>query len=182
MRTIALLAAVLASVLLAASCSSESEQPSSTSAVAFDDSDVMFLQMMYPHHEQAVEMAALVDGRTDDADVRRLADSIRSAQQPEMDRMTALLDDWGQPAPDAMTTDHGHDGMMTDEQMTSLKQLSGENFDRQWLTLMIEHHSGAITMAQKELAEGTDADAKEMASAIIAGQQQEIDTMQALLG
>ena len=113
------LAAAAASVLIVAGCSNDSaDSPmdgqsmnssssapmSSTRATAsaqFNDADVMFAQMMYPHHAQAVEMAEMADGRTDNPDVLALAAEIDAAQQPEMDQMTAWLAEWGQPAPTA---------------------------------------------------------------------------------
>ena len=66
--------------------------------------------------------------------------------------------------------------------MDALSAATGAEFDRQWLTMMIEHHEGAIEMANIEIADGSNPDAQEMAREIVASQQQEIDTMQALLG
>lgn len=190
MSTKLLLAAVgSAALLLTAACSnSETAHDHTTtmseSTAEFNDSDVMFLQMMYPHHEQAVEMAALVEGRSTNPDIGSLAVDIADAQQPEMDRMTQWLIDWGQPAPYEMDSDTGHEhgGMMSDEQLASLEASSGTEFDRQWLTLMIEHHDGAITSAGTELEHGANTDAKAMAATIIETQQREIDTMRRLLG
>ena len=208
MRThvVASLAAAAASAFLVVGCSDNSTDSSmdghsmgstsSTSASSaqagssdqFNDADVMFAQMMYPHHAQAVEMADTANGRTENSDVLALASAIAAAQQPEMDRMTAWLAEWGQPAPSAdMGQMGGMDhsagsGMMTEQDMDALMASSGPEFDRQWLTMMIDHHTGAIEMAETEIAEGTDPDAVEMARTIVDTQQQEIDTMQRLLG
>ncbi|MFI8565473.1 DUF305 domain-containing protein [Rhodococcus sp. NPDC078407] len=208
MRThvVASLAAAAASAILVVGCSDNSTDSSmdghsmgsmsSTSAASdqtssseqFNDADVMFAQMMYPHHAQAVEMADMANGRTENPDVLALASAIAAAQQPEMDRMTAWLADWGQPAPSADMgqmggMDHSSgSGMMTEQDMDALMASSGPEFDRQWLTMMIDHHTGAIEMAETEIAEGTDPDAVEMARTIVDTQQQEIDTMQRLLG
>ncbi|WP_238325095.1 DUF305 domain-containing protein, partial [Rhodococcoides fascians] len=139
-------------------------------------------------HAQAVEMADMADGRTDNPDVLSLASAIAGAQQPEMDQMTAWLTEWGQPAPSAdMDQMGGMDhssgsGMMTAQDMDALMAASGPEFDRQWLTMMIAHHTGAIEMANTEIADGSNPDALEMARAIVATQQQEIETMQRLLG
>ncbi|AII11189.1 DUF305 domain-containing protein [Rhodococcus opacus] len=158
-------------------------------SVAFNEADVMFLQMMYPHHAQAVEMADMVEGRTTNPQVLELAGAVTSAQGPEMEQITSLLAQWGKPAPaadggsmDGM--DHGGggtSGMMTAEQMTELAGKSGADFDTAWLTMMVEHHSGAIEMAQTELADGRNADAKQLATDVIGAQQAEITTMNALL-
>ena len=174
------------------STSSETPSPSATSgadaSAEFNQADVMFARMMYPHHAQAIEMAALVQGRTDNADVVALASAIEAAQQPEMDRMAAWLTEWGQPAPSSDTgemsgMDHSSGmGMMTQQDMDALSAATGGEFDSQWLTMMIEHHEGAIEMANVEIEDGTFPQAQEMARTIVASQQQEIDTMRTLLG
>lgn len=164
------------------------EMTSSSASAQFNDADVMFARMMYPHHAQAVEMAEMVQGRSDNPDVQALASAIAAAQQPEMDQLTSWLAEWGQPAPSGdMGTmggmDHGSGmGMMTQQDMDTLAGLTGAEFDRQWSTMMIAHHTGAIEMAQAEIANGSNQDAQQMARRIVDTQQQEIDTMQQLLG
>ncbi len=159
----------------------------------FNDADVAFVEGMYPHHAQAVEMTGMIDGRTGDPDVIALAEQIAQAQQPEMDQMTALLTEWGEPAPTADSGSghgmggrdggpgHRMTGMMTDEQMDALESASGPEFDRMWLEMMIEHHKGAVEMSQEVLTEGTNPQTRGMAQAIIDGQQSEIDRMQEML-
>ncbi|WP_039800828.1 DUF305 domain-containing protein [Nocardia araoensis] len=161
--------------------------PAVTSAPApavHNDADVMFLQMMYPHHAQAVEMARLVPSHTDNQQLRTLATQVEQAQAPEMQQITTLLQSFGKPAPTAGEGHGGHamPGMMSAEQMAALGAASGPDFDRQWLTMMIEHHAGAVAMAQTELAEGENADAKALAERIIGAQQAEIAQMRAMLG
>lgn len=147
----------------------------------FNDADVMFLQMMYPHHAQAIDMSKLVADRSQDQQVITLAQNIEKAQGPEMTKMTDLLQSVGKPAPS--TEPSGHmTGMMSTEQMTSLEALSGPAFDRMWLQMMIDHHEGAIDMSNTELQDGINPDAKEMAQAIIANQQAEITQMRGMLG
>lgn len=153
---------------------------STAPAANFNDADVMFLQMMYPHHAQAVEMAKLVPTRSQNQQVKDLATAIEGAQAPEMQQMTTLLAGFGKPAPSA-TMSHSMPGLMTPQQMTELTGLSGAAFDKMWLQMMVAHHQGAITMANDELKNGTNADAKKMAEAIIAAQQGEIATMNGML-
>ncbi|UAK34763.1 DUF305 domain-containing protein [Nocardia asteroides] len=150
----------------------------------YNDADVMFLQMMYPHHAQAVEMAALVPSHTDNQQLRALAAKVEQAQAPEMRQITDLLESFGKQAPAASEGHGGHGmpGMMSAEQMAALRAASGPDFDRQWLTMMIEHHTGAIAMAETELADGANPDAKALARTIIAAQQSEIEQMRAMLG
>jgi uncharacterized protein (DUF305 family) len=146
----------------------------------FNDADVMFLQMMYPHHAQAVDMAKLVPTRSQNQQVKDLATAIEKAQAPEMQQMTTLLAGFGKPAPSG-TMSHSMPGLMTPQQMTELTGLSGAAFDKMWLQMMVEHHQGAITMANDELKNGTNADAKAMAQAIVTAQQAEITTMNGML-
>ncbi|MBY6413962.1 DUF305 domain-containing protein [Rhodococcus sp. BP-252] len=170
------------------SSSAPSSSQAASASAEFNDADVMFARMMYPHHAQAVEMSAMAQGRTDNPEVLSLASAIEAAQQPEMDQLTAWLAEWGQPAPSADMgemegMDHNADsGMMTQQDMDALMAASGPEFDRQWLTMMIAHHTGAIEMANTEIADGSNPDAQQMARTIVETQQQEIDTMQQLLG
>lgn len=167
--------------------SSASAAPSAT-RTDFDDADVTFLQMMYPHHVQAVDMAKLVAGRSQNRQVITLAQNIEKAQGPEMTQMTGLLESFGKPVPSGEMS--GHDmpgmgsmpGMMSAEQMKNLTGLSGQAFDQVWLQMMIDHHTGAITMADTELRDGSNPDVKKMAEAIIANQQAEITQMRGMLG
>ncbi|MDV6261968.1 DUF305 domain-containing protein [Rhodococcoides yunnanense] len=205
-KVVASLAAAAASAFLVVGCSNDSTDSSmeghsmgsmssapmssaqASTSTEFNDADVMFAQMMYPHHAQAVEMADMANGRTDNPEVLSLASAIAGAQQPEMDQMTAWLAEWGQPAPAADMGDMGGmdhssgSGMMTPQDMDALMAATGPEFDRQWLTMMIAHHTGAIEMANTEIADGSNPDAQEMARTIVVTQQQEIDTMQRLLG
>ncbi|MEZ0052474.1 uncharacterized protein (DUF305 family) [Mycobacterium sp. MAA66] len=155
-------------------------QSSTAPAANFNDADVMFLQMMYPHHAQAVEMAKLVPTRSQNQQVTDLATAIQNAQAPEMQQMTTLLAGFGKPAPSA-TMNHSMPGLMTSQQMTALEGLTGPAFDKMWLQMMVEHHQGAITMADDELKNGTNPDAKAMAQAIVTAQQGEITKMQGML-
>lgn len=133
--------------------------------------------MMIPHHSQAVDMADLVPSRTDNAWLIAFAERIKEAQQPEINQMTEALKSWGQPVPDAKA-EHVMDGMMTPEQMKNLESLKGEAFDREWITMMIAHHRGAVTMAQDELKSGENPEMREMAQSIIDSQQAEIVDME----
>ncbi len=155
-----------------------------------NDADVTFAQQMVPHHEQAVEMAdlALAPARDASPEVRDLATRIKKAQGPEIREMKDWLDDWD--ADESMEgMDHGGDhgdhgsmeGMMSDSAMSDLGRARGAAFDRQWLQMMIEHHEGAVTMSRTEIADGKDADAKELAREITATQKKEIAEMKELL-
>lgn len=149
---------------------------------AHNGADVTFAQQRVPHHEQAVEMAdlALDPARGVSTEVVDLAQRMGTAQQPEIDELTGLLQEWGE---DASSGHGGHDmaGMMTDEQMSQLADSAGATFDERWLQMMVEHHEGALEMAETEAADGQDADATALARTIVETQQAEIAEMKELL-
>ncbi|MGC4806646.1 DUF305 domain-containing protein [Micromonospora sp. DT233] len=153
--------------------------------------DVMFAQMMIPHHQQAVQMADLAATRAVDPEVKQLAAQIKAAQGPEIETMTGWLTAWGTPASAGMkhgasphvmpSMDHEMPGMMTEADMAKLAEATGTAFDKRFLTMMIAHHEGAITMARDETKGGANADAKALAARIIEAQQAEIGTMNKIL-
>jgi len=161
----------------------------STSGTRFNDQDVTLAQGMIPHHRQAVEMAELADTRATSPQVKDLAAAIQGAQDPEIMKMEGWLKDWDKPAADDEMSgmDHGSDGgdsmagMMSDADMMSLEGARGSGFDTMFLTMMIRHHQGAITMADDEVADGKNAEAVALAKAIIGAQTSEIATMKDLL-
>jgi uncharacterized protein (DUF305 family) len=145
--------------------------------------DVTFAQDMIVHHEGALQMAQLADGRAQDPRVLDLAGRIEAAQDPEIQTMTGWLEDWGQPTSPAQSGDMsgGMDmgGMNMD--IEGLEAASGPGFDRMWLQMMTEHHLGAVDMAQTEIADGQNADAIALAEQIVESQSAEIDEMGTIL-
>ena len=153
-----------------------------SAGVAFNDADVAFAQHMIVHHRQAVEMADLAAERAGSASVKTLAADIKAAQAPEIATMTTWLGTWGAAAPDGHGA--GHEtmpGMMSEADMTKLAGAQGDAFDERFLTMMIAHHEGAITMAQTEVSDGSSPEAKTLAGKITAAQQAEIAAMKTLL-
>lgn len=154
--------------------------PSSEATGDANDQDVMFAQMMVPHHEQAVEMSDMILAKSDiDPEVTTLAEEIKAAQGPEIEQLNQWLSDWGAASMSGM--DHSMDGMMSDEDMANLDAAAGDEASRLFLEQMIEHHEGAIDMAQDEVDDGQNADAVALANDIIASQTEEIATMRELL-
>ncbi|MFG3072008.1 DUF305 domain-containing protein [[Kitasatospora] papulosa] len=161
--------------------------PSSRRAAALPGAvaDVAFAKGMIPHHRQAVEMADLASSRAQSTQVKTLAGEIKKAQAPEIKTLSGWLTSWGEEVPAEGVMDHsmhGMDGMMTGEDMDSLKKSSGKAFDTAFLEMMIKHHEGAVDMAKTEKADGSFPDAKKMADAIITSQTAEISRMNSLLG
>ena len=201
-RTLALTAAAVATTLPLAACggnddtampgmsgdsaSSSSSESASAASGEFTGADVMFAQGMIPHHAQAVEMSDVLLAKDDvDEDVRALAEQIKAAQAPEIEQMTGWLEGWDAEVPSMdgmdMGTDDSMNEMMSPEDMQALEDATGTEASRLFIEQMTEHHDGAIEMAQTELDEGTDPEAKELAQTIIDTQQAEIEEMQELL-
>jgi uncharacterized protein (DUF305 family) len=148
----------------------------------FADADVRFAQGMIPHHEQAVEMSdmALASGAGASADVTGLAAAMKAAQDPEITQMMTWLGEWGYDTGNA--SDHaGMPGMMSGDQMKDLGAATGADFDKRWLEMMIEHHEGAIAMANDAIKDAKNPDVVAFAKTIVAAQQAELDTMKSLL-
>jgi uncharacterized protein (DUF305 family) len=190
MNDVRRLAALLfATVALVAACGSDDDGQAADSGgdetADFNEADVAFAQNMIPHHQQAVEMAALAEDRAESDAVKDLATRIEAAQDPEIQTLQGWLEEWGEPveADDSMGgMDHGEmSGMMSDEDMTMLEDAEGPAFDEQFLELMAAHHRGAIEMAETELDEGQFPDALAMAEEIIATQTAEIEEIEELL-
>jgi uncharacterized protein (DUF305 family) len=152
-----------------------------------NDQDMAFVQAMIPHHQQAVDMATMAEEHATDQKVKDLAARIKGAQDPEIQKMTDMYEQWGESMEDMPGMDHGSGhggasgpGMMSDKEMQQLEKASGAAFDRMWVQLMIKHHQGAVDMAQDELDKGGNADAKALAQQILDTQQAEIKEMQGM--
>ena len=149
-----------------------------------NDADVAFATGMVPHHRQAVQMSDVLLSKSGvDPDVTDLATKIKGEQAPEIEEMTGWLSDWGAPA---ATGDMGSmggtgGGMMSADEMNALSSAEGRGAQTLFLQGMIRHHEGAVGMAQTELDQGENADAKELAQSIVTSQQAEIDAMKQLL-
>ncbi|TFC54848.1 DUF305 domain-containing protein [Cryobacterium sp. TMT2-15-1] len=184
-RTYLLAGAALAAVLTLSACTNGTEprSPSGsssapTASASFASADVTFAQMMIPHHEQAVEMSEdiLAKGEVD-VRIADLATQIKAAQEPEIEQLRDWLTEWGTDE----TSTGGMDGMMSDDDMMALENASGPQAGELYLEQMIVHHQGAIMMAELELDEGQNEDAKAMASNIVTSQTDEIDVMKDIL-
>ena len=187
-RAAATAAITLTALLVLAGCASSTtsggmgDSPgmgASASAVDVNDADIQFTTMMSPHHQQAVEMADVILAKDDiDEQVVALAEQIKAAQGPEIEQMESWLDDWGTDMDDM---DEMGDGMMSDTDMQALEDASGDEASRLFLERMIEHHQGAIEMAQNEVDNGENPDVIALAESIVTSQTAEIATMEEIL-
>ena len=148
--------------------------------------DAAFLTAMIPHHQQALHMADMALSQSDDQKVKELAATIKNEQDPEITQMQQWLDSGDFPSADPSHSsgmggmddmDGTADGMMSNEDMDTLMGLQGMDFDDMWLTMMIAHHEGAITMSKKVLVTTSDERIRTLANTTINGQTAEITTM-----
>jgi uncharacterized protein (DUF305 family) len=180
----------LIAIALLSACGGSSDTNTGTDVVEavtdFNDDDVMFAQMMIPHHEQAIEMSDIALDPTVGASdvVKSLATRIKGAQDPEINTMKGFLTSWNKPLTMDSSMDHSDmmSGMLSTEDITKLSTLRGTEFDRAWMSGMIKHHEGAIEMAADVLKDGKNAEVKALANTITSGQDAEITEMKELLG
>jgi len=179
-----ILVVALAVVALLASACGDGEDSTTGAGAVHNQADVAFVQGMIPHHQQAVIMSEYAASRAADSRVKDLADRIEAAQQPEIDQMQGFLQDWGVEEGVEHGGQHGggggHPGMLEDEELARLEAADGQEFDRLFLQGMTEHHRGAVTASEKELAEGQSPEAKALAGEIISAQRAEIAEMEQL--
>ncbi|MEX5236692.1 DUF305 domain-containing protein [Kocuria arenosa] len=143
-----------------------------------NDADVMFAQMMIPHHEQAVQMSEILLGKDSvPGEVRDLAERVVDTQGPEMEQMRAMLAAWEAPASAAEHGGHGS-GMVDEQGMNRLREAEeGPEAAELYLEQMTAHHEGAIEMARNQVEDGSNPQALELAREIVEAQEAEIAEM-----
>ena len=152
---------------------------SSSSNANYTGADIMFLQMMIPHHQQAIDISNIAMKASQDPELIALAKIIARDQAAEIKQMKAWLKDAG------ASEDMGHEmhdmgGMLSDEDLAALSAASGKEFDILWLKGMTEHHDGAIHMTQM-IEDAQNADIKAFGEKVIKDQSEQIDQMKKML-
>ncbi|GAA1678084.1 hypothetical protein GCM10010977_29650 [Citricoccus zhacaiensis] len=181
-----------ASSAAATSTATDTAAPSATAtgsaeeiSAEHNDADVMFAQMMLPHHEQAVEMSEMLLAKDNvPAEVADFAQQVIDAQGPEIERMNAMLTAWdAEPMAEMEGMDHGGmSGMMSEEDMAALEEAQGTEAARLYLEQMTAHHEGAVDMAQDQVDNGQNPQAVALAEQVITAQEAEIAEMEQMLG
>jgi uncharacterized protein (DUF305 family) len=148
-----------------------------------NSADVSYARMMIQHHAQALEMTDLVPDRAESSKIVKLAERIAAAQRPEIEAMKGWLKSHDKAERD---DGHGHDhatmpGMATQAQLEQLRAADGKAFDQLFLTLMITHHQGAVTMSTELKGQGNNIRMEEMADDVVAQQTSEIGRMRDLM-
>ena len=145
----------------------------------YTGADIMFLQMMIPHHQQAIDISNLAMKSSQDAELIELAKIIARDQAAEIKQMKAWLTDAG------ASEDMGHSmdgmgGMLNDDELAALSAATGKEFDVLWLKGMTEHHDGAIHMTQM-IEDAENADIKAFGTKVIKDQSEQIAQMKKML-
>nr|WP_026533615.1 DUF305 domain-containing protein [Arthrobacter sp. H14] len=182
------------------SSTQQESSPAQAQSVEHNAADTKFAQMMIPHHSQAIEMSGMLLSKEGiDPRVVELAEQIKAAQGPEIEQLEGMLQTWGEPT---STMAEGHsmesmdegdsmesmesmgemDGMMSAGQMEKLAKAEGEEAARLFLTQMMDHHMGAVAMAEKQVKNGQNEEAIALAKDIIAAQEAEMKEMKEILG
>jgi uncharacterized protein (DUF305 family) len=163
----------------------------------FNGTDVTFATDMIPHHAQALSLVDLTLGRDVSPELLSLSEQVRDTRSAEIEQMADWLEEWGQPVPETSRdhlnaeghgdddgTDAHHDlpGMLDEDRVQELADAGGAEFERTWVEMMIEHHEGAVEIAETEIAEGEHPDATAMAESILETQRAEIEQLESMLG
>jgi uncharacterized protein (DUF305 family) len=164
------LSLVLIGALLLSGCATSAQSNSEYSA-----DDINFAEMMIPHHEQAIEMSEIALLNTANPGVLQLAQEIKDAQSHEIE----IMKGWDG-VKESTHSGHLMDGMLSEGEISDLRDAKGNKFDLLFLKGMIKHHEGAIAMAQ-EVANSKNKDVADLSASIIAAQQLEITKMNELL-
>ncbi len=155
-----------------------------SSPATADPDDLTFLSDMMIHHSQALVMTERARTAAANPRVKALADRIRVGQKPEIEAMRQLLTERGGKAPSLEHVEHtdhaGMPGMATPAELAKLLNSTGKAFDTLFLTLMIKHHEGAVTMSGTAIEQGADLRIGELAQDVSVTQTKEISTMRRL--
>lgn len=151
----------------------------------YTKADVEFMQGMIAHHAQAIVMSRMAEKHGASPQVLKLSTKIDQSQVPEIQIMQRWLVRHGQTAPDTSSWHHMRmDGMLTDDQLKELDESKGVEFDRNFLTMMIQHHAGALKMVDDLFASpmaGQEVDVSVFANDVVTAQTGEIGIMRRLL-
>jgi len=184
-RVIAGLVALIM-VMAVAGCSKDDskamdhEGHSSMASGDLSGDDIMFLQMMIPHHQQAIDMSDLALTKSSDSELLALAKDIRDGQGAEIVKMKAWLDGANAGMDPGHSMGDSMGGMLSDSDLAALKAATGKSFDVLWLKGMTGHHDGAIDMAAM-IEDAESAEIKSFGQAIVTSQSAQNKQMAAMI-
>lgn len=190
-RRRAIVLVALAAALPLAACTGEpartkaASAASSAPAAAYNDQDVLFLQMMVTHHERGLEMVRLAADRAERKQVLTLASAVDATETEELKLMKSWLGKWSKPATsEAAAQTHLHHGAAPAtgaKEMNALRKAKGAGFEPAFLNLFIGHQGSAVEMARTEQSKGASPDAKAFAGRVVESRTAEIQQMLRLL-
>ena len=185
MRRTVLLAVLSALALAGCVAPPADSAPSAPAPVStgFNETDVMFLQMMVPHHHQGIAIVRLAAERADRPEVTVLAAAIESTQASEVAEMAQWLRSWSQPATADPAAHAAHGGMSgtSEAEISQLRGVTGAEFERAFLNMMIAHQDDAVQLARMEVAGGLNPPARDFAQRIDQSRTAQISQMLTLL-
>lgn len=172
---------VLVSALLLAGCAAAPAQPApgGTAGKVYNDTDVMFTQMMAAHHAQAIEMVRLARTKSVREDVRTLAAAIDVTEADETKTMQVWLQSWSQPASAAADAHEGHGGAhgTNADDIAALATYDGAEFEQRFLNMLVAHQHNAVEIARMETGSGVNPGALDLAKRITDSRTAEIQQM-----
>ena len=174
---VAILALSLSGCASASNKGMDHEGHTAQAAGDLSSDDVMFLQMMIPHHQQAIDISDLALTKGEDAELLALAKNIRDEQAAEIVKMKAWLEEANA---SSHSDSHSMDGMLSDSELAALNKASGKSFDVLWLKAMTGHHTGAIDMATM-IENAKSAEIKSFGEGIVASQSAQNKAMAAMI-
>ena len=177
---IAILALSLSGCASGSNMGMDHEGHSSGASGELSSDDIMFLQMMIPHHQQAIDISDLALTISADPELLALAKDIRDEQAAEIVTMKAWLDAAGADLDPGHSMGHGMGGMLSDSELTALKSATGKSFDVLWLKAMTGHHTGAIDMATM-IENAKSAEIKSFGEGIVASQSAQNKAMAVMI-
>jgi uncharacterized protein (DUF305 family) len=166
--------AVVAAALVGCS-SGTAATPSAQKGVDHNDADVKFSLEMIPHHQQTIMIVDMATNKAGTDQVRETAASLLAGEDKDIQQMRGWLTAWNSPQPmDAAMGGHDMPGMVSQADIKALDSAAGEEFDKQWLTLLVKHLENGVTMSQDVMKNGMHADTKALAGRIVKNQEKQI--------
>ena len=139
--------------------------------------DITYAKAMFIHSQQAVELATMAASKSNNAEVKKLAETMQAEQSPYMATLGGMLSGWGQQAPGmgGEQGDHSdHAGALTEAEIAKLGSLSAQKFDAEWLKAILKHHQGAISQSKKIQEMGQNPEVKKFAQQLVTVEEPQI--------
>ena len=159
--------------------SAASSRGTTASGETWNEADVAFAQMMIPDHQMVAQMATLAQKKATTKELKALSQRMKTGQTRAAEKLTGWLSAWGQPT--TATGKMDMPGAMSEQDMAMLTSMKkGMHFDMMFAQMMAEHHKGVLTMAEDELANGKNPEAKAMATSMVKTLKTQVGGLEAI--